>query len=218
MHRLLSVPQTTMRDKIWGKVKVFRVPSGYPDLPERPTDDEVKSMLMDRRSWENVGNSNTCTEFGKDYLWGFALRGVSRDTQQPLFATDSAESDDYITRMAFGDGATGAPDPSAFTEANDRIASYRGRGRVIRAISMDPAIVPHAFEVLAAFSGTDVVLPSVSSSPFSMNEAALVTATSDDHNGTYPGNKVIAYCTFVDEPIPVALTDRFSIQWVVGIS
>lgn len=201
----------------WGHVSVFKIPRGFVE-PVEWNASTALSFARERMSWPMVAKSNTITEYGKDYLWRFALRAVSRTSAEPFHATATAEADDFITRMAVGDGATGPPDPSAFVDASDKIQSYRGRGRVVLSQDVDPIIVPHAVEVEARFDGTDITNPAIAVSPFDMNEAALVEENSDDGDGANPGNRVVAYCTFSDAPVPIAATDRVSVRWVVGIS
>ena len=206
----------------YGHVSIFKMPPDYPEPPRvvRSSEDAraVRQFLLDRESWPRTSKSNTLTEYGKSYLWQFATRAVDRVTSQPLHATTSLESDDFITKLAVGDKTNpGPPDPTAFTSKDDTIQSYRGRGVVFRSINVDPAILPHAVQVEARFDGTNIK-PAIIDSPFVLTEAALVEHNSNDETGDNPGNRVITYCTFEEDPTPIETLDRISLRWLLGIS
>lgn len=231
---------------IWGLVHVRELPASFPEpdwghvarahaalkrleaeslLEGRPI--PVPQWIRDafreeqdyhrrRGDIEPVVKSNTITEYGKDYFVRFAGKANSRLDAQPFFATATAEADDYLTKIAVGDGATGPPDPTAFTEKNDTIQSFRCRGKVVSSLDVDPAEYPHAVRFEGRFDGPDV-RPSIADMPFDMDEMALVAHNSQDSTGSYPGNMVVAYCTNTDSPYSVGALARISIEWIIGV-
>lgn len=214
-----NLDKNSPRDFIrtYGRMTCWNVPKHIDDEELRnPSPEFLKKFRKERASWEIAATENITTYFGKDYVWRFITKAVDPDTSIPFFTTGTADSDDYLTYLAIGTGGTSAPDPNAFKLNSDNIQQYRGRGRIIQSISVDPADAPHAVEVAATVLGVDLRPALGATDSYSINEAALVPLSSDDHTGTYPGNKVTAYCTFTS--VPVTVNDRWIWTWILGVA
>ena len=94
-------------------------------------------------------------------------------------ATTTSEGDDFITRMAVGDAMIPNADPTAFTDATDAIANYRGRGQIVGAIDVSPSIAPHAVQAEGVINAADIY-PAIVDSPFTLREAALKNGVSEE--------------------------------------